>query len=103
MYALALSAVTTVFILWKVSPVQYVQIQLEAAQAISLISSGPLIAGTPVTSLLHPRKTFFKKLILAEGVLPVFLSWLQTPVEELREQAIEAIGALSSYNSESRV
>jgi len=78
------------------------QIQLEALRSLTYFAPGPRIASTPEDSLLHSKQMFFKKLILAENGLAVFVKQLNSPHVEIREQAVLAVGAIAAHNHETR-
>eukprot|EP00007_Cunea_sp_BSH-02190019_P007547 CAMPEP_0174234814 /NCGR_PEP_ID=MMETSP0417-20130205/4453_1 /TAXON_ID=242541 /ORGANISM="Mayorella sp, Strain BSH-02190019" /LENGTH=1117 /DNA_ID=CAMNT_0015313229 /DNA_START=45 /DNA_END=3398 /DNA_ORIENTATION=- len=70
-------------------------LQYHAARCLTMIAAGPRIAGTPDDSVLAPKHMFFKKLVMSEGVVPVFVSLLSAAIE-LREQAVVALGTLAA-------
>lgn len=45
---------------------------------------------------------FFKKLVIAEGAVPIFIKLLESPIIEVKEQAAHVLGVLAATNPECR-
>jgi len=57
-----------------------------AARILSYFAPGPRIASTPEDSLLHPNQMFFKKLVIAEGAVPILIKLVESPYNEVKVQ-----------------
>jgi Ca2+-binding EF-hand superfamily protein len=77
-------------------------LQFQALRALSFFLPGPRVASTPKESVLHPSKMFFKKLVIAEGAVPIFIKLLESAIIEVKEQAAHVLGVLAATNPECR-
>ncbi|MDP2437176.1 MAG: EF-hand domain-containing protein [archaeon] len=82
-------------------------LQYHSLRALTYISMGPYMAGTPDQSPLHPRNMWFKKMLVTEGIgnlLPkyLFIQGSDPQICKIREQAVICTGAFASHNWQCR-
>jgi serine/threonine-protein phosphatase 2B regulatory subunit len=78
------------------------RLQLECLKALTLLIPGPKIGSTPEDHMFHPSKMFFKTLLQKENGVQDIANLLQSPYNEIREQAILAIGQFCAQHPEMR-
>lgn len=93
-----LSVVPALVVCLRSSPA----VAASACRCVRLIAPGPRIASTPEDSLLHPAQMFFKKLVISEGVVPILIALLSSPVVELCEQSALALASIASHDPAAR-
>ena len=74
----------------------------ESLKVISLFAPGPRIANTPETSTLHPDQMYHKVLLVNNSVIQITLKLTQSKFNEVKHQAVLALGFLARNSNEIR-